>query len=179
MSPTDQIQELFDRAFSSVPSGVDHAPQALYQRLNRRRLRTRVSTLGVGALVVAVSATALSSGLASNSAFAVTLYPNTTSSVAIAQLIADQTVMTLRLRAVGFAHAAVKVEHGTLVVTNGPKDLARASSYLTASPELLIRGLTCNAGDQRGPLSTDPLPSTCSAPQYVLPPDSPKGTGFT
>jgi hypothetical protein len=183
MSPTDQIQDLFDRAFSSVPADTEHSPLALHQRLHRRRLRTRISTLGGGALAVAVSATALLTGFASNSAFAVTLYPGTTDSVAAAQLSADQRVMTARLRAVGFPSASVMVEHGTLVVTNGPRDLANPSSYLTASPELLIRGVTCYAGPQSGPFSTNPLPATCSGPQYKAPIATPDGTssptGFT
>ena len=182
MSPTDQIQDLFDRAFSSVPAGVERSPLALHQRLTRRRLRNRISTLG-GALAIAVSATALFTGLASNSAFAVTLYSGTTGSVTTVQLSADQHVMSARLRAVGFPSAVVKVGHGTLVVTNGPKDLANPSSYLTASPELLIRSVTCYAGAQSGPPSTKPLPATCSGPQYVAPTATPDGisssTGFS
>jgi hypothetical protein len=162
---------------------VEHSPLALHQRLSRRRLRTRVSTLSGGALAVAVSATALITGLASNSAFAVTLYPGTTGSVAASQLSADQQVMTARLHAVGFPSATVNVQHGTLVVTNGPKDLAKPSSFLTASPELLIRSVTCYAGTQSEPPSTDPLPATCSGPQYAAPTATPDGTssstGFT
>ena len=169
MSPTDQIQDLFDRALSSVPAGVAPSPQALHQRLHRRRLRTRLSTMGGGALAIAVSAIALFAGLASNSAYAVTLYPSTTGSVATTQLIADQQVMTARLHAVGFPNAIVKVEHGALVVTNGPKGLASPTSFLTSSPELLIRSVTCYAGAQSGPVSTNPLPTTCSGPQYAAP----------
>src|ERR1700688_3512206 len=110
MSPTDQIQDLFDRALSSVPTGVNRSPLVLHERLHRRRLRTRISTLGGGALAVAVSVTVLSSGLASNSACAVTLYPGSTGLVAAAQLSADQQVMTARLHAVGFPSASVKVK---------------------------------------------------------------------
>jgi hypothetical protein len=139
-----------------------------------------------GAFAIAVSAIALFAGLASNSAYAVTLYPSTTGSVATAQLVADQQVMTARLRAVGFPNATVKVEHGTLVVTNGPKDLATPTSFLTSSPELLIRSVTCYAGAQSGLVSTNPLPTTCSGPQYaaptVTPSDSSTGgtaSGFT
>ncbi|MGB8196927.1 MAG: hypothetical protein WCF25_07975 [Acidimicrobiales bacterium] len=179
MSPTDQIHDLFDRAVSSVPSGVDHSPQKLHERLNRRRLRTRISTLGISALAIAVGATALLTGLASNSAFAVTLYPVATSAVTATQLSADQFVMTARLRAVGFSRAVVKVEHGALVVTNGPRDLASPSSFLTASPELLIRAVICNARAHSGPLSTKPLPMSCSSPRYSLSTDTPSGNGFT
>jgi hypothetical protein len=179
MPPTDQIQDLFDRALSSVSAGVDHSPLALHRRLKRRRLRTRISTLGGGALAVAVSATALVTGLASNSAFAVTLYPSASGSVAAAQLSADRQVMTARLRAVGFLSAVVNVEHGTLVVTNGPRDLAKPSSFLTASPRLLVRAVTCFARAQSGPLSTHPLPATCSNPRYAAPSATPDGTSST
>ena len=139
MSPTDRIQDLFDRALSSVPAGETPSPQAMHVRLHRRRLRTRLSTMGGGALAVAVSAIALVAGLASNSAYAVTLDPSTTGAVATTQLAADQQVMTVRLHAVGFPNAIVKVEHGALVVTNGPKYLASPTSVLTSSPKLLIR----------------------------------------
>jgi hypothetical protein len=138
--------------------------------------------LGGGALAVAVSAIALFAALASNSAYAVTLYPSTTGSVATTQLIADQRVMTARLHAVGFPNAIVKVVHGALVVTNGPKDLASPTSFLTSSPELLIRSVTCYAGVQSGPGSTSPLPTTCSGPQYSAPtatPSDSSASGFT
>jgi hypothetical protein len=178
MPPTDQIQDLFDRALSSVSPGAEHTPQALHRRLNRRRLRLRISTLG-GVLALTVSATALVTGLATNSAFAVTLFPGTTGSVAAAQLSADRLVMTARLQAVGFSSAVVKVEHGTLVITNGPKDLAKPSSYLTASPELLIRSAICISRAQSGPVSTDPLPTTCSRPRYAVPTTTPFGNSST
>lgn len=183
MSPTDQIQDLFDRALSSIPAGVAPSPHALHQRLHQRRLRTRLSTIGGGALAIAVSAIALFAGLASNSAYAVTLYPSTTGSVATAQLTADQQVMTARLRAVGFPNATVKVENGALVVANGPKALASPTSLLTSSPQILVRAVTCYAGAQSGPVSTNPLPTTCSGPQYAAPTTTPGGTssagGFT
>jgi hypothetical protein len=169
MSSTDQIQDLFDRALSSVPAGVAPSPQALHQRLHRRRLRTRLSTMGGSALAIVVSVIALFVALASNSAYAVTLYPRSDGSVATTQLIADQQVMTARLHAVGFPNAIVKVEHGALVVTNGPKGLASPTSFLTSSPELLVRSVTCYAGAQSGPVSTNPLPTTCSGPQYAAP----------
>ncbi len=169
MTPTDQIQDLFDRALASVPVGVAPSPLALHQRLHRRRLRIRISTMGGGALAIAVSAIALFAGLASNSAYAVTLYPRSASSVATAQLTADRRVMTARLHAVGFPNATVEVEHGAVVVTNGPKDLASPTSLLTSSPELLIRSVTCYAGAQSGPVSTNSLPTKCSSPQYAAP----------
>jgi hypothetical protein len=182
MSLTDQIQDLFDRALSSLPAGEAPSPQALHLRLHRRRLRTRISTMGGGALATAVSAVVLFVGLASNSAYAVTLYPSTTGSVATTQLIADQRVMTARLHAVGFPNAIVKVVHGALVVTNGPKDLASPTSFLTSSPELLIRSVTCYASAQRGPVSTNRLPATCSGPRYSAPtatPSDSSASGFT
>ncbi|HUZ39961.1 MAG TPA: hypothetical protein VMU68_01015 [Acidimicrobiales bacterium] len=46
MSLNDQIQDLFDRALSSVPDRPAPSPQILHQRLSRRRVRTRLSTLG-------------------------------------------------------------------------------------------------------------------------------------
>ena len=46
MSPNDQIQDLFDRALSSVPEQSVPSPQTLHQRLSRRRVRSRLSTLG-------------------------------------------------------------------------------------------------------------------------------------
>jgi hypothetical protein len=131
--------------------------------------------MGGGALAIAVSAIALFVGLASNSAYAVTLYPSTTGSVATTQLIADQQVMTARLDAVGFSNATVKVVHGALVVTNGPKNLASPTSFLTSSPELLVRSVTCYAGDQSGPVSANSLPTTCSGPQYAAPTPTPGG----
>jgi hypothetical protein len=182
MSPTDQIQDLFDRSLSSIPADVVPSPLALHERLRRRQLRTRVSTMCVGTLAIAVGAVALLNGLASNPANAVTLYPGASSSVAVAQLSADQRVMTARLRAVGFPNATIKVVHGALVVTNGPKDLASPSSFLTSSPELLIRSVTCYAGAQSGPITTSPLPTTCSGPQYsahtATPDDSSSATRF-
>jgi len=182
MSPTDQIQDLFDRVLSSVPTELPPSPQALHQRLHGRRLRTRLSTTGGGVIAIAVSVIVLFAGLASNSAYAVTLYPSTSGSVAITQLFADQRVMTARLHAVGFPNAIVKVVHGALVVTNGPKDLASPTSFLTSSPELLIRSVTCYAGVQSGPGSTSPLPTTCSGPQYSAPtatPNDASAAGFT
>ena len=175
MSPTDQIKNLFDRASSLVPAGETPSPQALHQRLQRRRLRTRISTMGGGAFVAAVSAIMLFVGLASSPAYAVTLYPSGAGSVATTQLIADQRVMTARLHAVGFANAIVKISHGALVVTNGPKDLASPTSFLTSSPELLIRSVACYSGAQSGPVSTNPLPATCSGPQYAAPTATPDG----
>jgi len=169
MSSTNQIQELFDRAISSVPSGATPSSQALHQRLHQRSIRTRFSTIGVSLLVAAMSATALFVGLASNSAYAVTLYPKTNVSFSAAQLAADRSVMTARLHAVGFPNATVKVSNGALVVINGPKGLASPTSLLTSSPELLVRSVTCYAGPQRGPVSTSPLPTTCSSSQYAAP----------
>ena len=182
MSQTDQVQDLFDRALSSVPAGAAPSPQALHQRLHRRRLRTRLSTMGGGVIAIAVSTIVLFAGLPSDTAYAVTLYPSTNGSVVTTQLIADQRVMTARLNAVGFPSAIVKVVHGALVVTNGPKDLASPTSFLTSSPELLIRSVTCYAGDQSGPVSTNPLPTTCSGPQYsasTATPSDASATGFT
>jgi hypothetical protein len=53
MSPSDQIQDLFDRALSSVPEQSVPSPQTLHQRLSQRRVRSRLSTLG-GALTAAL-----------------------------------------------------------------------------------------------------------------------------
>ena len=169
MSSTDQIQELFDRAISSVPSGATPSSQALHQRLHRRSVRTRLATLSVGLLVAALSATALFLGLSSNSAYAVTLYPNTHGSASVTQLVADQSVMTTRLHAVGFTNATVRVSNGALVVINGPRTLANPTSFLTSSPELLVRSVSCFAGSQSGPVSTGPLPRTCSSARYAPP----------
>lgn len=173
MSPTDQIQDLFDRAFASVPAGPAPSPQTLHQRLRHRRICVRLSTMGGGVLAIAISATVLFAGLASNTAFAVTLYPNTSARVATAQLMADQRVMTTRLRAVGYASATVRISHGALVVTNGPKSLINSASFLTSSPQLFIRSVTCYAGAQSGPVATSPLPSTCSSPKYAAPTATP------
>jgi len=138
--------------------------------------------MGGGVIAIAVSTIVLFAGLPSNTAYAVTLYPSTNGSVVTTQLIADQRVMTARLNAVGFPSAIVKVVHGALVVTNGPKDLASPTSFLTSSPELLIRSVTCYAGDQSGPVSANPLPTTCSGPQYsasTATPSDASATGFT
>ena len=169
MSSTDQLKDLFDSALSALPSSTTPSTQSLYRRLRRRHLRTRLSTIGVSLTAVAVAATSVFIGLASNPAYAVTLYPNTHGSVSAAQLAADQTVMTARLHAVGFMNAGVKVSNGALVVTNGPKGLASPTSLLTSSPELLIRSVICYAGQQSGPVSTSPLPTTCSSPRYAAP----------
>ncbi len=182
MSPTDQIQDLFDRAFASVPAQPSPSPQTRHRRLRQRQIRVRLSTLGGGVLAVAISATALFTGLATNPAFAVTLYPNTSTRVATAQLMADQRVMTTRMRAVGYTNATVRVSHGALVVTNGPKSLTSSTSFLTTSPQLLIRSVTCYAGAQRGPVATSALPTTCSNPKYAAPTASPTNAstgGFT
>jgi hypothetical protein len=45
MSPSDQIQDLFDRALSSVPVQPVPSTRVLYERLNRHRVRTRFSAL--------------------------------------------------------------------------------------------------------------------------------------
>jgi hypothetical protein len=169
MSSTDQFQDLFDRAISSVPSGASPSTQALYRRLHRRSIRTRLSTIGVSLLAIALSATALFVGLAPNSANAVTLYPYTHGSASTAQLAADRSVMNARLHAVGYANATVSISRGVLVVTNGPKELASPTSLLTSSPELLVRSVTCYAGRQSGPVATSPLPTTCSSPRYDMP----------
>ncbi len=181
MSTTDQYQELFDAALSSVPVRVAPATLVLHQRLHRRRLRTRFSATGVGALAVAVGAAALLTSIGSNPASAVTLYPGAPGAVVRAQLTADQRVLGARLRAVGYPNAIVTVNHGALVVENGPKDLAGPSSFLTASPELLVRAVVCYAGAQSGTPTSDPLPSTCSGPQYAAPVATSFGgsSGFT
>ena len=169
MSSTDQIQDLFDSALSALPSGATPSTQSLYRRLRQRHIRTRLSTIGVSLVAIAVAATSVFIGVASNPAYAVTLYPNTFGSASAAQLMADQSVMTARLHAVGFMNADVKVSNGGLVVTNGPKGLASPTSFLTSSPELLIRSVICYAGRQSGPVSTSPLPTTCSSPRYAAP----------
>jgi hypothetical protein len=122
-----------------------------------------------------VSVSALVIGLTSSSAFAVTLYPYSSGPMSNTQLAADQRVMTARLHAVGFPNASVSVSHGTLVVVNGPKELTNPTSWLTSSPELLVRSVTCYAGVQSGTFSQAPLPSACSKPQY----DSHPVSGFT
>lgn len=169
MSSTDQIQELFDHAIASVPSGATPSSRALHQRLHQRSVRTRLSTISVSLLVAAISATVLFVGVASNSTYAVTLYPKTNVSVSPAQLAADQSVMTARLHAVGFTSATVRVSNGSLVVVNGPRALASPMSFLTSSPELLVRSVTCFAGSQSGPVSTSSLPTNCSSPRYAPP----------
>src|ERR1035438_9052983 len=175
MSPTDQVQELFDRAIASVSPCTPLPTQALHARLHQRRIRARVSTIGACLLAVAVSASVLVIGLTSNSAFAVTLYPYNSGPPGTTQLAADQRVMTARLHAVGFPNASVSVTHGTLVVINGPKGLASPTSLLTTSPELLVRSVTCYARSQSGPFAQAPLPSACSKSQY----DSHQVSGFT
>ncbi len=90
--------------------------------------------------------------------------------------------MSARLRSIGFPDATVKVVHGTLVVTNGPRDLTSPATFLTSSPEILVRSVTCYAGAQSGPVSPNPLPTKCSGSQYSAPvatPDGTSSTGFT
>ena len=50
MSPSDQIEDLFDRALSSVPEQAVPSSQILHERLSHRRVRSRLSSLGGGAL---------------------------------------------------------------------------------------------------------------------------------
>lgn len=169
MSPNDQIQELFDRALSSVPAGGAPSLRSLHERLHRRRLRIRLSTMGSCALAIVVLAVVLVAGPATSPAYAVTLYPGSAGSVATAQLIADQQVITARLLAIGYPKATVKVTNEDLVVTNGPKGLADPTSLLTSSPELLVRQVRCYSEVRSGPLSTKALPATCSNPKYAVP----------
>src|ERR1700677_104189 len=129
MSPTDQLQDLFDHAIASVPSRTPVPPQVLRARLHRRQLRARVTSIATCLLAVVVSVSALVVGLTSNSAFAVTLYPYYAGAPSITQLSADQRVITARLHAVGFPNASVSVSHGTLVVLNGPKGLTNPTSW--------------------------------------------------
>jgi hypothetical protein len=175
MSPTDQLQDLFDLAVASVPSRTPAPPRVLRARLHRRQLRARVTSIATCLLAVVVSVSALVVGLTSNSAFAVTLYPYYSGPPSITQLSADQRVMTARLHAVGFPNASVSVSDGTLVVLNGPKGLTNPTSWLTSSPELLVRSVTCYAGAQEGSFSQAQLPSSCSKPEY----DSHPVSGFT
>jgi hypothetical protein len=175
MSSTNQIQDLFDRAIESVPSGATPSSRVLHQRLHQRSVRARLSTIGAGLLAVAMSTTALVVGLTSSSAFAVTLFPKANGSVSAAQLAADQRVMVARLHSVGFTNATVRVSNGALVVTNGPRALASPTSFLTTSPELLVRSVICYAGPQIGPVSSSPLPTSCSNSKY----DAPKMSGIS
>jgi len=183
MSPIDPIQDLFERALSSVPAGTAPSPLSLHHRFRRRRLGIRLSTMGSAALAIVVIAIVLVSGPATSPAYAVTLYPGSAGSVAAAQLPADQRVMTARLRAIGYPNATVRVAKGALVVTNGPKELADPSSLLTSSPELLIRQVRCSSEVESGPPSTKVLPATCSNPKYAAPTSTVDGTssasGFT
>jgi len=74
MSPTDQVQELFDRAIASV----SHAHHFQLTRCTLASISDGFE-LGINdwrvSACVAVSASVLVIGLASNTAFAVTLYP--------------------------------------------------------------------------------------------------------
>lgn len=183
MSPNDQIQDLFDRAFSAVPAGATPSPHSLHQRFRRRRLGLSLATMGSAALAIVVIAVVLVAGPATSPAYAVTLYPGSAGSVAAAQLPADQRVMTARLHAIGYPNATVTVTKGALVVTNGPKALADPSSLLTSSPELLIRQVRCSSVVQSGPRSAKEPPATCSNPKYDAPTATVDGTssasGFT
>jgi hypothetical protein len=53
MSPSDQIQDLFDRALASLPEQAVPSSQILHERLSRRRVRSRLSSLDGGALTAA------------------------------------------------------------------------------------------------------------------------------
>ncbi len=169
MSPTDQIHDLFESALSTLPSGEAPSTQTLYRRLRRRDIRARISTIGGSLVAVAVVVATALFGVASNPANAVTLYPNGLGLTSAAQLVSDQSVMSARLHALGYKDASVKIVNGALVVTNGPKGLASPTSLLTSSPELLIRSVLCYAGSQDGPVSTSPLPTTCSSPRFDAP----------
>ena len=175
MSSTNQIQDLFDRAIASVPTGATPSSRVLHQRLRQRSVRARLSTISGGLLAVAISTTALVVGLTSSPALAVTLFPKTNGSVSAAQLAADQRVMISRLHSVGFTNATVRVSNGALVVTNGPRSLASPTSFLTTSPELLVRSVICYAGPQTGPVSSGLLPTSCSSSKY----DAPKVSGIS
>ena len=179
MSSNDPIQDLFDRALSSVPVVGLPSPSSLHQRIRQRQSRIRLSTMSIGALAIVVLAVVLVAGPATSPAYAVTLYPGSAGSVAAAQLPADQRVMTARLRAIGYPNAKVEVKKGALVVTNGPKDLSEPSSLLTSSPELLIRSVRCYSGVQSGPLSMRKLPATCSNAKFDVPMSGTPASGFS
>ena len=169
MSPTDPVQELFDSALSAVPHANAPVSAGLHQRLHRRQRRTRVTALAGVTFVVAIATTVvLSSAPSNNVANAVTLYPQSSSRITASQLSVDRSVLAARLRSIGYFKASVKVVHGSLVVVNGPKNLADPAAILTSSPKLLIRKVLCIAGPPTAPLTTGPLPTHCSSPQYTL-----------
>ena len=180
MSLTDEMQQLFDNAQASLPPSGQHAPLKLHERFHRRRIRTRIGAMACVLIVVATTATALFTGPIQQPAWALTLYSRNTSTLTEGQLTADRTVMAARLRSIGYPNARVSIAHDTIVVVNGPRELADPASMLTASTALLLRPAVCFSGPQTGPVSTEPLPTGCSGPQYSIQPVTPAGgAGFS
>jgi hypothetical protein len=180
MSLTDEMQQLFDNAQASLPPSGQRSPLMLHERFHKRRIRTRIGIMACVVVIVATTATTLFTGSVQQPAWALTLYSRSTSTFTADQLTADRTIMVARLRSIGYPNAKVSIVHGTIVVVNGPRELADPASMLTASPALLLRPAVCFSGPQAGPVSTDPLPNACSAPQYSIQPVTPTGgAGFS
>src|SRR5580658_400414 len=139
MSPSDEMQRLFDRAQAALPASPPRSPRSLHERLRRRRNRTRVGCMACGVAFVAAGVTAAISGPTRETPATVTLYPQSTRRLRADQLAADRAIMAYRLRSIGYRDATVSVVNDTIVVTNGPSDLADSASLLTSSPAVLIR----------------------------------------
>ncbi len=179
MSPTDPIQELFDRAFLAVPAANSLSPDVLHRRLHRRNNLIRLTGLAGVALVVAIASTVLlsSSRSSNNVANAVTLYPRSSALVTSSQLKLDRNVLAARLRSSGYPDATVKISNGSLVVEGGPKNLANPTAMLTSSPELLIRKVLCFSGPLTKAATARPLPTRCSSAKYALTPTTLNSSG--
>jgi preprotein translocase subunit SecD len=179
MTATDSVQQLFDSALSAVPDRNSSSPHALHQRLHRRNSRMRFAGLASAALVIVIASTVVlsSSPSSNNVANAVTLYPQSTTSISSSQLNSDRNILAARLRSDGYAGATVKIVNSALVVENGPKNLADPAAILTSSPALLIRKVLCFSGPLTVSATSRPLPADCSSHLYTLPKSTPDQNG--
>jgi len=179
MSMTDELDVRFEGALNSLPRLSPPPVSGLHARLRKRRVAARV--VG-GGLVAVVAAVGLSLGLTegpTSPAGAVVLHvaPGVTRD----ELRADAVVMRNRLALLGDARARVSIAAGSLVVTGGPSQLADPTSFLTASPALLVRPVLCLSGPYQPSSQSSPgdLLSNCAGTSYAIAPATPDGDGYT
>jgi hypothetical protein len=158
MSMTDELHAQFERALNSLPGSSPPPVSGLHARLRKRRVATRV--VGVG-FVAVMAALGLSLGLTEG--------PTSPAGA----------VMRNRLALLGDGRARVAVAAGSLIVTGGPSQLADPTSFLTASPALLVRPVLCMSGPYRSSSQRSPgkLPSSCAGTPYAMTATTPDGHG--
>jgi len=151
MSPTDQVQELFDRAIASVSPRTPLPTHALQSRLHQRRIRARVindwrvSACGCGKRISARHWSGLQHRLRRH---ALSLWFGVVEhDAAFGRSTSDDRAFARR----GFHErlgCRVARQVGRYQRT---QELASSTSFLTSSPELLVRSVACYARLQSGP----------------------------